>query len=149
MRQSWSSKEMQYAESNFGMAYCISANQACMGENKQKAWFYAQTFLQSAFVYFFSLHSLFLHYENDTTAYGIKYEYLFGQDILVAPVYQEKIEVWQVYLPEDEWIHFWTGKTYLGGNHTISAPIGYPPVFFRKKSTYRELFESIGEMNVL
>ena len=50
----------------------------------------------------------------------------------------------EVYLPNDEWIHLWTGNKYLGSNNVkIKCPIGYPPVFYRSKSKYHNLFESI------
>lgn len=86
---------------------------------------------------------IFMHYEEDEKAYDIRYEYLLGKDILVAPVLDEDVSEWDVYLPKDEWIHLWTGKQYNGGDIKISAPIGKPPVFYRKKSEYKTLFETL------
>ncbi|MGN7938723.1 alpha-glucosidase [Virgibacillus sp. 6R] len=83
---------------------------------------------------------LFMHYENDKIAYDLKYQYLFGEDILVAPVHQEKQNEWEVYLPEDKWVHLWSGQEYSGGYVTVDAPIGYPPVFYRKESKWKDLF---------
>ena len=88
---------------------------------------------------------LFIHYENDAQTYDIQYEYLFGRDMLVAPVYLEDQKEWQVYLPEDNWVHLWTGKEYAGGSITVDAPIGYTPAFYRKDSAFAELFENIRE----
>lgn len=88
---------------------------------------------------------LFIHYENDAKTYDIQYEYLFGRDMLVAPVYLEDQKEWQVYLPEDNWVHLWTGKEYAGGSITVDAPIGYTPAFYRKDSVFAELFENIRE----
>lgn len=88
---------------------------------------------------------LFIHYENDAKTYDIQYEYLFGRDMLVAPVYLEDQKEWQVYLPEDNWVHLWTGKEYAGGSITVDAPIGYTPAFYRKDSAFAELFENIRE----
>jgi len=85
---------------------------------------------------------LFMHYDDDE-AYDIQYEYLYGRDLLVAPVYLDDKEDWEVYLPEDRWIHLWSGTEYGGGNNKVKAPIGYPPVFYRKESDYRELFEHL------
>lgn len=90
---------------------------------------------------------LFLHYEKDETAYTLPYEYLFGPDILVAPVYQENCDMLDVYLPADEWIHFWTGKPYQHGSHKIHVPVGCPAVFYRKASKQVALFERVGRMN--
>ncbi|MBD7963065.1 alpha-glucosidase [Fictibacillus norfolkensis] len=86
---------------------------------------------------------LFMHYEEDNNAYDIQYQYLYGRDLLVAPVYEEAATHWTVYLPEDEWVHVWTGKEYSGGYTEVEAPIGEPPVFYRKNSSYKELFESL------
>lgn len=89
---------------------------------------------------------LFLHYEDDKKTYDIKYQYLLGKDILVAPVYEEDKEEWELYLPRDNWIHFWTGKEYSGGEIKVKSPLGKPPVFYRKNSKYRELFEEVSEV---
>lgn len=87
---------------------------------------------------------LFLHYESDENAYKISYQYLFGKDVLVTPVIQPNQQVQSVYLPEDEWVHLWTGKEFIGkGTIEIEAPIGFPAVFYRKQSTFKSLFESI------
>lgn len=90
---------------------------------------------------------LFMHYERDKKVYDIQYAYLFGKDILVAPVYEPNKTEWSVYLPEDDWIHFWTGSDYKGGDHVIDAPIGFPPVFYRKKSQYAQLFKMVANHN--
>ena len=92
---------------------------------------------------------LFMHYEHDEKTYSIKYEYLYGRDILVAPVYESGKTKWNVYLPEDKWVHLWTGKEYNGGNIEIEVPLGMPAVFYRKESEYVELFKKIGEIRYM
>ncbi|WP_446898455.1 alpha-glucosidase [Clostridium sp. LBM24168] len=89
---------------------------------------------------------LFMHYENDEKCYTIKYEYLYGRDILVAPVYKPGKRMWKLYLPEDNWVHLWTGKEYEGGEISIQVPIGQPSVFYRKNSEYKDLFKKIGNI---
>ncbi len=89
------------------------------------------------------MRPLFLHYEEDKDSYDIKYQYLLGEDVLVAPVYEEGVTDWKVYLPEDEWVHLWTGNEFSGGYVDIEAKEGYPPVFYRKCSKYAELFREI------
>lgn len=86
---------------------------------------------------------LFLHYEDDERAYEEQFEYLFGEDVLVAPVYTESTVTREVYLPEGEWVHFWSGKTYTGGTHTVDAPLGNTPAFYKKDSSYAKLFAEI------
>ncbi|WP_210610369.1 alpha-glucosidase [Priestia flexa] len=89
---------------------------------------------------------LFMHYEQDQKAYDIQYQYLYGQDLLVAPVHQGLQTKWDVYLPEDDWVHLWSGKEYQGGEVSVEAPIGYPPVFYRKSSEWKALFEKISTL---
>ena len=79
------------------------------------------------------MRPLFYHYDEEWT-YKKKYEYLLGRDMLVAPVVREGSVTRHVELPDDQWIHIWSGKEYGKGMHTIDAPIGYPPVFIRKDS---------------
>ncbi|WP_145482920.1 alpha-glucosidase [Yersinia aldovae] len=90
------------------------------------------------------MRPLFLHYENDAHTYHLKYQYLFGRDLLVAPVYEEGRTDWTLYLPEDNWINLWTGEPHGGGGEvTLPAPIGRPPVFYRASSEWAELFASL------
>ena len=76
---------------------------------------------------------LFLHYEDDAHTYTLKYQYLLGRDILVAPVHEEGRSDWTLYLPEDNWVHAWTGEAFRGGEVTVNAPIGKPPVFLSRR----------------
>lgn len=86
---------------------------------------------------------LFMHYPEDMSVYDRQYEYLFGQDIYVKPIVQSN-QLQQVCdLPHDEWVHLWSGKHTTGGEITVDAPIGYPPVFYRKHSLFASLFEAI------
>ena len=87
---------------------------------------------------------LFLHHEDDRRCYTEQFEYLLGSDVLVAPVWQEAETEHQVYLPEGNWVHLWTGKEYRQGDHSIPAPLGYPPVFWQRDSRWAALLERIG-----
>ena len=89
------------------------------------------------------------HYEDDKNSYIIQNQYLFGSDILAAPVIEPGQLKKEVYLPDDEWIHFWTGREYSGGEITVECPIGYPPVFYRKKSQYKKIFADAADLNRL
>ncbi len=86
---------------------------------------------------------LFMHYEDDAESYDIQYQYLLGRDILVAPVYKKETSSWKVYLPEDNWVHVWSGAKFTGGWVEVDAPLGQPPVFYRQDSEQAELFSQI------
>ena len=70
---------------------------------------------------------------------------MYGEDLLVAPVYKKGVRRQKVYLPEDDWIHLWSGESFAPGWHTVDAPLGYPPVFYRKDSEFTSLFRSLRE----
>lgn len=89
-----------------------------------------------------AIRPIFIHYD-DEIALDISYEYLFGRDLLVAPVYSEGAENWKLYLPEDEWVHLFTKKEYGQGYVSVPAPLGRIPVFYRKSSNFKELFDQI------
>ncbi len=90
---------------------------------------------------------LFFHYEHDAKTWSIHDEYLYGTDLLVAPVHKSNIARWSVYLPHGEtWVHLWTGNEYTGGKYyTVSAPIGFIPVFYKKNSNYIHVFKELAE----
>ena len=66
------------------------------------------------------LRALFVEYPNDPGAWLVDDQYLFGSDMLVAPLF-ENITERNVYLPEGKWIDYQTGKVYEKGWHTIKA----------------------------
>ncbi len=86
---------------------------------------------------------LVLHYPTDPETYSLQDEYLLGRDLLVAPVMVEGGNSRDVYLPQDQWIHLWSGVEYGKGHHQIQAQVGYIPVFYRKDSTYKALFDRL------
>ena len=86
------------------------------------------------------IRACYLHYENDPELHKMKYQYLFGQDLLVAPVIKPNSSEGEVYFPDDIWIHIWSGKEFKKGFNKVKAPIGQPPVFYRKDSNFSELF---------
>jgi hypothetical protein len=58
--------------------------------------------------------ALVLEYPDDPAGYNEKFEYLFGEWILVAPIISGG-SARNVYLPPGEWIDWWDGKRYNGG----------------------------------
>ena len=93
------------------------------------------------------MRPLFVEYEDDASVYDMQYEYMFGPEILVAPVYLEGKDSWEVYLPEGEWIHIFTGKEFAKGKHVVDAPLGQTPAFYKKNSQYADLFASVADLS--
>jgi len=90
---------------------------------------------------------LFLHYPQDETLYPLQDQFLYGADLLVAPVVEEGADHRRVILPgEGSWRHVWSGADYAPGMHDIAAPIGHPPVFYRTDSAFAALFAGMREM---
>ncbi len=75
-----------------------------------------------------------------------RYSYFLGSELLVCPVVEQGADTREIWLPEGEWRHLWSGETYAGGEHTVPAPLGRPPVFVRTGSRWTELFAQIAEM---
>ena len=79
------------------------------------------------------MRPLVLNYENDPHVYNLNDEYMVGEDILTAPVVQQGQTKRAVYLPKGEWIDFWNGVEYSGGNTIlVDAPIDKLPLFIKK-----------------
>ncbi|MBE0654713.1 MAG: alpha-xylosidase, partial [Bacteroidales bacterium] len=66
------------------------------------------------------MRALFIEFPDDPGAWLIDNEYLFGSDILVAPLFEEERER-DVYLPHGTWIDYQTRQVYEGGWHRITA----------------------------
>jgi alpha-glucosidase len=92
---------------------------------------------------------LFLHHEADRRTYAIQDSYLYGRDVLVAPVWQASQTKRTLYLPQGtSWVHVWTGETFAGGSEiTIAAPLGQPPVFYKPDSEFVPLFAALREFS--
>jgi alpha-glucosidase (family GH31 glycosyl hydrolase) len=60
----------------------------------------------------------------------IEDEYMFGDDLLVAPVHTPG-ERRTITLPKGNWTSFWTGEPVAGGTREFRAPLGEIPVFLR------------------
>ncbi|MBI3707759.1 MAG: glycoside hydrolase family 31 protein [Proteobacteria bacterium] len=85
------------------------------------------------------MRPLFYDFPKDAQSWTIEDEYLFGPDLLVAPVTVAKARKRRVYLPAGtDWRHAWSAETYPGGtNVAIEAPLGQIPVFIRDGADIR------------
>ncbi len=78
---------------------------------------------------------LFLHYPQDANVKGLRYQFLLGPDLLVAPVLDRGAEAVEVYFPEgDAWVDLWTGASAGAPGEWVRmpAPLGKPAAFLRQ-----------------
>ncbi|HEX5221168.1 MAG TPA: TIM-barrel domain-containing protein [Verrucomicrobiae bacterium] len=68
------------------------------------------------------MRALWLHYPDDAEAVKLGGEYLWGRDVLVAPVVEKGATTRRVYLPEGTWFDWWTGKQHPG-KQWIERPV--------------------------
>lgn len=66
------------------------------------------------------MRALFLEFPEDPGAWTVEDEYLFGADILVAPLLEQSTGR-EVYLPGGKWVDYQSGKSYAPGWHYIEA----------------------------
>lgn len=87
------------------------------------------------------IRAMFLDYPSDFThSAATKYQYMYGPSMLVAPIYQPTQADAQgndirngIYLPEGQWIDYFTGDVYEGGRilNNFDAPIWKLPLFVK------------------
>jgi alpha-glucosidase (family GH31 glycosyl hydrolase) len=68
------------------------------------------------------VRALWLHYPDDPAAVARGDEYLWGRDLLVAPVVEKGATSRRLYLPRGSWFDFWTGERTDGGRE-IDRPV--------------------------
>lgn len=124
----------------FGM---LTSHSRCHGAPPKEPWEYSKAFMDEfrkgvdlkyelmPYVYAQSkyasehglpmMRALFVEYPNDPGAWLVDDEYLFGSDILVAPLLEDNATGRDVYLPQGSWIDYQTKKVYAGGWQHIEA----------------------------
>jgi len=88
-----------------------------------------------------------LHYPGDEVLHRLRYQYLYGPDLLVAPVISPRRRTRRVYLPGrgtgQHWVHLWSGRSFGAGWQRVEAPLGRPPVFYRAGSGNADFFRAV------
>ncbi len=80
------------------------------------------------------IRPLYYHYPNDEQACDMEDEYLVGDTLLTAPVYQSGAASRDVYLPAGLWFDYWSNAEYPGNVTTeIAAPIDRWPLLVRRQ----------------
>lgn len=88
------------------------------------------------------VRAMFLEYPNEyTLGKATQYQFMYGPSILVAPIYQDTAKDdagndvrHGIYLPEGQWIDYFSGDVYEGGKiyNSFDSPIWKLPVFVKR-----------------
>ena len=95
------------------------------------------------------LRTLFFEFPKDPTSWFIEDEYMFGSDLLVAPLFEESSSR-KVYLPPGKWIDYQTGKVYEGERWYAIAAGQIPIVLLARDGTilpHVQLAQSTSEID--
>ena len=81
------------------------------------------------------MRALWLHFPDDPKAVECGDQFLWGKNILIAPVVEKGATVRRVYLPRGAWYDFWTHERVEGGRE-ISRPVDLEtmPLYVREGS---------------
>jgi alpha-D-xyloside xylohydrolase len=84
------------------------------------------------------MRPLFVDFSEDAASWTVEDAFLFGPDLLVAPITAYGQRERPVYLPAGaEWVNAWNGERFAGGQTIqVSAPLERIPVFWRAGSSW-------------
>lgn len=88
---------------------------------------------------------LFLHFPQEEEAWDTQHQYLYGPDLLVAPVTEKRQAAVNTYFPSAQWHHLLGVTPSVLGPALleVDAPMGYPVVYYREGSQWEQLFQDI------
>ena len=87
------------------------------------------------------MRPMFFDYPDDETCYTLGEQYLFGDDILFAPIVRQGQTSHRVYLPKGQWVFARDGKEYEGGQWVeMTAQIDEMIVFVKKGADVLSVF---------
>jgi alpha-glucosidase/alpha-D-xyloside xylohydrolase len=78
------------------------------------------------------IRAMWLHYPDDPQAVARGDQYLWGRDMLIAPVVEKGARSRTVYLPKGTWVDFWTEQRVEGGREvTRAVDLRTTPIYVR------------------
>ncbi len=87
------------------------------------------------------MRPMFYEYPRDEICYSLGDQYMFGEDILFAPVVTQGQTRRRVYLPEGEWNEVYEKKEYAGGQYVeMEAGLDRFIAFVKRGSDILEIF---------
>jgi alpha-D-xyloside xylohydrolase len=90
------------------------------------------------------MRPLFVDFPGDPVCESVEDQFMFGPEILVAPVLAAGARERKVYLPAGaDWLDAHTGAAHAGGQWLVaSAPLHTIPVFLKAGSQLQEVFRA-------
>lgn len=80
------------------------------------------------------MRPLVMDFTGDRTARNIGDQFMFGNALMVCPVYAYGAREREVYLPDGQWYDFFTNEAREGGRFTAEAPFCHVPVYVKAGS---------------
>ena len=78
------------------------------------------------------MRAMFLEFPGDRECRKLDTQFMFGSNLLVAPVVEKGARTRNVYLPKGQWYDWYDGTEYDGGRYiTVQAPLDRTPLFVK------------------
>jgi alpha-glucosidase/alpha-D-xyloside xylohydrolase len=78
------------------------------------------------------MRAMWLHYPDDARARGLGTQFMWGRDLLVAPVFTKGATSRDVYLPAGDWYDWWTNEKSAGARDvTRQVDLATMPIYVR------------------
>lgn len=79
------------------------------------------------------MRPLFMEFPTDEKTYNLNDQFMIGNNTIIAPIMQPSVDHRSVYLPEGQWVQYWTDEVLEGGQyHLVHAPLDTLPIFIKK-----------------
>lgn len=94
------------------------------------------------------MRAMFLEFPEDRECRNQDFQFMFGPNLLVAPVVEEGARRREVYLPKGEWYDFYTNELLRGGQYVeVDAPLDRIPLFVKAGTIIptTEVMQHVGE----
>ncbi|MSS77825.1 glycosyl hydrolase family 31 [Anaerococcus sp. WCA-380-WT-2B] len=85
---------------------------------------------------------LFLEYPNIEETWDERYQYFFGEDLIICPVTNYNIKEMDVLIPDDNWVDAYTKNKALKGKNKIKLNLEVIPIFIKENSKYFDYISS-------
>ncbi|TMW71505.1 glycoside hydrolase family 31 protein [Alteribacter natronophilus] len=81
------------------------------------------------------MRPLVLEYPEDPATFNLSDQFMIGENVIVAPITAPDTFHRAVYLPEGNWVNYWTEEVIEGGRHILTeADLETLPVFVKRGS---------------